>query len=152
MKISKEAFEEYASQVEKEDFEDDIRSLSSSLHQLVGARRDTIKKLRQVTRFQAWFGDCGLLWQDLVEFDEMTFQDFCRLPGFSLAAVPDLQRSGDVGVRRGRFSDHRWENKKVLGFVAFFKHFFAFNGLNVHQFNRLSGRAELLPSVVLKLH
>eukprot|EP00095_Tigriopus_kingsejongensis_P009411 maker-scaffold143_size313727-snap-gene-1.26 protein:Tk09411 transcript:maker-scaffold143_size313727-snap-gene-1.26-mRNA-1 annotation:"apolipoprotein l3-like" len=46
MKISKEAFEEYAANIEREDFEDDIRNLSSSLHQLVGARRDTIRKLR----------------------------------------------------------------------------------------------------------
>lgn len=46
MKISKEAFEEYAARVEQDDFEDDVRGLSSSLHQLVGARRDTIKKLR----------------------------------------------------------------------------------------------------------
>ncbi|TRY73008.1 hypothetical protein TCAL_09117 [Tigriopus californicus] len=46
MKISKEAFEEYAANIEREDFEDDIRNLSSSLHQLVSARRDTICKLR----------------------------------------------------------------------------------------------------------
>ena len=46
MKISSEAFEEYAVRIERDDWEDDIRSLSSSLHQLVGARRDTIKKLR----------------------------------------------------------------------------------------------------------
>lgn len=46
MKISKEAFEEYASKIEEDDFEDDVRNMSSSLHQLVGARRDTIKKLR----------------------------------------------------------------------------------------------------------
>lgn len=46
MKISKEAFEEYAANIEREDFEDDIRNLSSSLHQLVSARRDTINKLR----------------------------------------------------------------------------------------------------------
>ena len=44
--MSHEAFEEYAARIEQDDFEDDIRSLSSSLHQLVGARRDTIKKLR----------------------------------------------------------------------------------------------------------
>ena len=46
MKISKEAFAEYAKRIEEEDFEDDIRNLSSSLHLLVGARRETIKKLR----------------------------------------------------------------------------------------------------------
>ena len=47
MKISKEAFEEYAATIEREDFEDDIRNLSSSLHQLVGARRETISRLRE---------------------------------------------------------------------------------------------------------
>jgi hypothetical protein len=46
MKISKEAFAEYAARVEQEDFEDDLRNLSSSLHLLVGARRDSIRKLR----------------------------------------------------------------------------------------------------------
>ena len=46
MKISGEAFAEYARKVESEDFEDDLRNLSSSLHLLVGARRDSIKKLR----------------------------------------------------------------------------------------------------------
>ena len=46
MKISKEAFEEYAARIEADDFEDDVRNLSSSLNQLVGARRETIKKLR----------------------------------------------------------------------------------------------------------
>ena len=46
MKISREAFEEYASRIEADDFEDDVRSLCASLHQLVGARRDSIKKLR----------------------------------------------------------------------------------------------------------
>ncbi len=46
MKISREAFEEYAARIEQEDFEDDLRNLSASLHQLVGARRDSIKKLR----------------------------------------------------------------------------------------------------------
>lgn len=46
MKISKEAFAEYAARIEIEDFEDDIRNLSTNLHLLVGARRDSIKKLR----------------------------------------------------------------------------------------------------------
>ena len=45
-KMSSEAFEQYAATIEQDDFEDDVRNLSSSLHQLVGARRDTIKKLR----------------------------------------------------------------------------------------------------------
>ena len=44
--MSSEAFEQYAATIEEDDFEDDVRNLSSSLHQLVGARRDTIKKLR----------------------------------------------------------------------------------------------------------
>jgi hypothetical protein len=44
--MSNEAFEQYAARIEQDDFEDDVRNLSSSLHQLVGARRDTIKKLR----------------------------------------------------------------------------------------------------------
>ena len=51
MKISKEAFAEYASKVEADDFEDDLRNLSSSLHLLVGARRDSIRKLRSSAEY-----------------------------------------------------------------------------------------------------
>ena len=45
--MSAEAFEKYAIKLEMEDFEDDIRNLSSSLHQLIYAREDTIQKLRK---------------------------------------------------------------------------------------------------------
>ena len=45
--MSDEAFEKYAIKLEMEDFEDDIRNLSSSLHQLIYAREDTIQKLRK---------------------------------------------------------------------------------------------------------
>ena len=57
MQISNEAFERYAYNLEKEDFEDDIRSLSSSLNQLVDARIDTIKKLRASAEYldSIWF-------------------------------------------------------------------------------------------------
>lgn len=46
MSMSSEAFGEYATKLEREDFELDIRNLSASLHQLVEAREDTIRKLR----------------------------------------------------------------------------------------------------------
>ncbi len=46
MKMSREAFEDYALKLEQEDFEDDVRSLSASLHSLIAAREDTIRKLR----------------------------------------------------------------------------------------------------------
>ena len=46
MQMSEEAFADYAIKLEKDDFEDDIRNLSSTLHQLVKAREDTINKLR----------------------------------------------------------------------------------------------------------
>ena len=46
MQMSDEAFADYAIKLEKDDFEDDIRNLSSTLHQLVKAREDTIHKLR----------------------------------------------------------------------------------------------------------
>ena len=39
-------FAKYAEQLERDDFEDDIRNLSCSIRQLVEARRDTIEKLR----------------------------------------------------------------------------------------------------------
>ena len=44
--MSDEAFSDYAATLEKQDFEDDVRGLSSTLHQLVTAREDTINKLR----------------------------------------------------------------------------------------------------------
>ena len=44
--MSEEAFEDYAATLEKQDFEDDVRGLSSTLYQLVTAREDTISKLR----------------------------------------------------------------------------------------------------------
>ena len=44
--MSDEAFADYAAKLEKDDFEDDIRNLSSTLHQLVNAREVTINKLR----------------------------------------------------------------------------------------------------------
>ena len=46
MQMSDEAFADYALTLEKQDFEDDVRGLSSTLHQLVTAREDTINKLR----------------------------------------------------------------------------------------------------------
>ena len=46
MQMSDEAFADYAATLEKQDFEDDVRGLSSTLHQLVTAREDTINKLR----------------------------------------------------------------------------------------------------------
>ena len=46
MQMSEEAFADYAAKLEKDDFEDDVRNLSSTLHQLVNARTDTINKLR----------------------------------------------------------------------------------------------------------
>ena len=46
MQMSDEAFADYAQTLEKQDFEDDVRGLSSTLHQLVTAREDTINKLR----------------------------------------------------------------------------------------------------------
>jgi len=46
MKISASAFEEYAAKIESDDFDDDLRALAASLHLLVGARRDSIAKLR----------------------------------------------------------------------------------------------------------
>lgn len=45
--MSEETFEKYAMKLERDDFEDDIRCLSSSLHQLIYAREDTITKLRR---------------------------------------------------------------------------------------------------------
>jgi hypothetical protein len=45
--MSDEAFEKYALKLEMDDFEDDVRNLSSSLHQLCYAREDTIQKLRR---------------------------------------------------------------------------------------------------------
>ena len=45
--MSDEAFEKYALRLEMEDFETDIRNLSSCLYQLVYAREDTIQKLRR---------------------------------------------------------------------------------------------------------
>jgi len=47
MHMSAEAFEDYAAKLEREDFEDDIRSLNASLYQLVTARTDTIRRLRE---------------------------------------------------------------------------------------------------------
>ncbi len=44
--MSRESFENYAAKLEREDFEDDVRSLSASLFNLVAAREDTIRKLR----------------------------------------------------------------------------------------------------------
>ena len=44
--MSDDAFADYAATLEKQDFEDDVRGLSSTLHQLVTAREDTINKLR----------------------------------------------------------------------------------------------------------
>merc|ERR1719350_1990989 len=46
MSMDESMFAQYAEQVEKDDFEDDILSLSSSIRQLVHARLDTIAKLR----------------------------------------------------------------------------------------------------------
>ena len=46
MQMSDDAFADYAATLEKQDFEDDVRGLSSTLHQLVTAREDTINKLR----------------------------------------------------------------------------------------------------------
>ena len=46
MQMSDDAFADYAATLEKQDFEDDVRGLSSTLHQLVTAREDTIYKLR----------------------------------------------------------------------------------------------------------
>lgn len=45
--MSAEAFEKYALKLEMDDFEDDVRNLSSSLYQLCYAREDTIQKLRK---------------------------------------------------------------------------------------------------------
>merc|ERR1719350_2073470 len=46
MSMDETMFAQYAEQVEKDEFEDDILSLSSSVRQLVHARLDTIAKLR----------------------------------------------------------------------------------------------------------
>ena len=55
--MSDEAFGNYAAKLEREDFEDDIRSLNASLYQLVAAREDTIKKLRESADYldSIWF-------------------------------------------------------------------------------------------------
>ena len=57
MHMSAEAFEDYAAKLEKEDFEDDIRSLNASLYQLVTARTDTIRRLRESADYldSIWF-------------------------------------------------------------------------------------------------
>lgn len=57
MHMSERAFEDYAAKLEKEDFEDDIRSLNASLYQLVTAREDTIKRLRESADYldSIWF-------------------------------------------------------------------------------------------------
>jgi hypothetical protein len=47
MHMSEKAFEDYATKLEREDFEDDVRGLSASLYQLVTAREDTIRRLRE---------------------------------------------------------------------------------------------------------
>ena len=46
MSMDENVFAQYAENLEKEDFEDDIRCLSSSIRQLVDARTDTISKLK----------------------------------------------------------------------------------------------------------
>ena len=46
MSMDETMFAQYAEQLEKDDFEDDIQCLSSSVRQLVHARMDTIAKLR----------------------------------------------------------------------------------------------------------
>ena len=55
--MSTEAFEDYAAKLEKEDFEDDVRSLNASLYQLVTAREDTITRLRESADYldSIWF-------------------------------------------------------------------------------------------------
>jgi len=46
MAMDEKMFANYAEQLEKEDFEDEVRGLSSSIRQLVDARQETIAKLR----------------------------------------------------------------------------------------------------------
>ena len=46
MSMDETMFARYAEQLEKDDFEDDMVCLSSSVRQLVHARMDTIAKLR----------------------------------------------------------------------------------------------------------
>lgn len=55
--MSQEAFEDYAAKLERDEFEDDVRSLSASLYQLIAAREDTIKKLRASADYldSIWF-------------------------------------------------------------------------------------------------
>jgi len=57
MQMSNEAFVEYSAKMERDDFEDDVRSLSASLYQLVYAREDTIKRLRAAADYldSIWF-------------------------------------------------------------------------------------------------
>ena len=46
MRMDDQTFAEYAEELEREDFEEDLLSLSCSVRQLVDARSDTIMKLR----------------------------------------------------------------------------------------------------------
>lgn len=57
MHMTDEAFAEYATKIEKDDFEDDVRGLCSTLHQLVSIRTDTIEKLRLSADYldSVWF-------------------------------------------------------------------------------------------------
>ena len=55
--MSPEAFGDYAKKLEREDFEDDVRSLNASLYQLVTARTHTIRRLRESADYldSIWF-------------------------------------------------------------------------------------------------
>lgn len=55
--MSEKAFEDYAAKLEREDFEDDVRCLNASLYQLVTAREDTIRRLRESANYldSIWF-------------------------------------------------------------------------------------------------
>ena len=57
MHMTEEAFTEYVSRQERDDFEVDIRNISCTLHQLVLAREETIVKLRQSADYldSVWF-------------------------------------------------------------------------------------------------
>ena len=58
MQMTEEAFAEYASRQEKDDFEMDLRNLSCTLANLVQAREETIAKLRQSADYldSVWYG------------------------------------------------------------------------------------------------
>jgi len=58
MQMSEEAFVEYVSKQERDDFEVDIRNISCTLEQLILARRETIVKLRQSADYldSVWYG------------------------------------------------------------------------------------------------